>query len=51
MQPDAPEDHDHFGLVTMRERAEQIGGELRVESTPGTGTTVYAVARLTNEWV
>jgi signal transduction histidine kinase/ligand-binding sensor domain-containing protein len=40
----------HFGLVTMRERAEQVGGGLRIESLPGTGTTVHAVARLTNEW-
>jgi len=43
-------DHEHFGLVTMRERAEQMSGGLRIESAPGTGTTVHAVARLTNEW-
>jgi signal transduction histidine kinase len=29
-----------FGLSTMRERAEAIGGELQLESTPGHGTTV-----------
>lgn len=29
-----------FGLSTMRERAESIGGTLIVESTAGTGTTV-----------
>lgn len=29
-----------FGLSTMRERAESIGGTLTIESTPGTGTTV-----------
>jgi signal transduction histidine kinase len=29
-----------FGLSTMRERAESIGGTLTVESTPGTGTIV-----------
>jgi signal transduction histidine kinase len=29
-----------FGLLTMRERAESIGGRLSVESTPGRGTTV-----------
>ncbi len=29
-----------FGLSTMRERAESIGGSLNVDSTPGTGTTV-----------
>jgi signal transduction histidine kinase len=29
-----------FGLAAMRERAERIGGRLRVESTPGKGCTV-----------
>ena len=29
-----------FGLTTMRERAESLGGTLAVESTPGAGTTV-----------
>lgn len=31
---------EHFGLQTMRERAESIGGGLSVTSTPGHGTTV-----------
>ena len=31
-----------FGLVIMRERAMNAGGELRVESSPGKGTTVTA---------
>ena len=30
----------HFGLQTMRERAEGVGGMLTVESTPGGGTKV-----------
>ncbi len=30
----------HFGLKVMRVRAEQIGGELHLESTPGQGTVV-----------
>jgi signal transduction histidine kinase len=30
--------HGHFGLIGMRERAERLGGELRVESHPGAGT-------------
>jgi signal transduction histidine kinase len=29
-----------FGLIAMRERVEQLGGSLLVESTPGEGTTV-----------
>lgn len=33
----------HFGVIGMRERAEVVGGRLRVASTPGTGTTVEAV--------
>lgn len=30
----------HFGLAGMRERTELLGGELRIESRPGQGTTV-----------
>ncbi len=30
----------HFGLIGIRERAERIGGELRLESQPGGGTQV-----------
>lgn len=30
----------HFGLTTMRERVEELGGHLLVESAPGEGTTV-----------
>ena len=30
----------HFGLLGMRERAEQLGGTLRVHSAPGGGTEV-----------
>jgi signal transduction histidine kinase/ligand-binding sensor domain-containing protein len=46
-----PQDREHFGLVTMRERAEHVGGGLRIESVPGAGTTVHAVAGLRNEWL
>jgi len=31
-----------LGLVSMRERAEALGGRLSIESTPGHGTTVVA---------
>lgn len=34
------------GLVGMRERAELLGGELRIDSAPGQGTTVTAVIPL-----
>ena len=34
---------DHFGLVFMRERMEQIGGGLRIESMPGGGTALKLV--------
>ncbi len=32
-----------FGLVSMRERARSVGGELRISSTPGEGSVVEAV--------
>jgi len=50
-QKGAARDNEHFGLLTMRERAEHVGGGLRIESAPGSGTTVHAVAGLTNEWL
>ena len=34
----------HFGLQGMRERAESVGGELRVESRPGEGVVVTVEA-------
>ena len=34
--------HRHFGLMTMRERAESAGGALVVASTPGQGTRITA---------
>jgi signal transduction histidine kinase len=36
-----------LGMVNMRERAERIDGSLRLESTPGTGTTVTLIVPLT----
>jgi len=35
-----PVGQPHFGLQTMRERAESVGGSLIVESNPGRGTRV-----------
>ena len=36
----------HFGLIGMRERAERLGGELRVESHPDAGTQVDVTVTL-----
>ncbi|HYE14803.1 MAG TPA: two-component regulator propeller domain-containing protein [Pyrinomonadaceae bacterium] len=38
--PAAAAGNGHFGLLGMRERAEQMGGELKIESEPGRGTEV-----------
>ena len=38
--PDARPERGHFGLVSMRERAEAAGGRFALASTPGNGTTV-----------
>lgn len=36
----------HFGLIGMRERAERLGGELRLASNPGAGTEVEVTVPL-----
>jgi signal transduction histidine kinase len=38
----------HLGLVSMRERAESLGGQFRIESTPGRGTRAIASLPLGN---
>jgi signal transduction histidine kinase len=35
-----PVGNSHFGLLTMRERAQSVGGNVQVTSVPGTGTCV-----------
>ena len=35
-------DRLHFGLQTMRERAEGLGGKLEIDTAPGRGTRVVA---------
>ncbi len=40
--PVAATERGHLGLVSMRERAEMTGGRLRINSSPGSGTTVEA---------
>lgn len=46
MQPEAPEVTDSWGLRGMRERLRFFGGELRIDSAPGRGTTVTVVMPL-----
>ena len=36
----------HFGVIGMRERAERLGGELRLASNPGEGTEVVVTVPL-----
>jgi signal transduction histidine kinase/ligand-binding sensor domain-containing protein len=36
----------HFGLIGMRERAERLGGEMRLKSHPGEGTEVEVTVPL-----
>jgi len=32
----------HFGLAGMKERTDRLGGQLKVDSAPGQGTTIHA---------
>jgi signal transduction histidine kinase len=43
------ERHDGVGLTGMRERAEEMGGELKIVSFRGKGTTVTAILPLNPE--
>ena len=36
----------HWGLIIMRERARQLGGELTISSAPGRGTELDIVVPL-----
>ena len=38
---DSPHEETKLGLHGMRERAELVGGRLQIESTPGTGSSVF----------
>ncbi len=48
--PTLPFDNHHFGLFSMRERAEMLGGRFVVESIPNQGTTIYAEIPLSPRW-
>ena len=39
-EPDRVDHGEHFGLLGMKERAEALGGSLRIDSSPGEGTAV-----------
>jgi signal transduction histidine kinase len=45
------ERHDGIGLTGMHERAEEMGGELKIVSSLGKGTTVTAILPLNSELV
>jgi signal transduction histidine kinase len=45
-KPRAPEVRaKHLGLTSMQERAREVGGSLRIDSSPGAGTTVEVEVR------
>lgn len=46
--PTAPSPLGHYGLANMRERARKVGGEMRVESSPGAGAAVSIIVPLRN---
>ena len=39
----------HIGLAAMRRRAEELGGEVAIESTPGVGAAVSVSVPLDND--
>jgi signal transduction histidine kinase len=43
---DGPPDSHGFGLVSMRERAQLVGGTLDIDTSPGRGTSIYVRVRL-----
>jgi signal transduction histidine kinase len=43
---DPDNNHDGFGLFSVRKRAQLIGGRMEISSTPGRGTTVRLVVPL-----
>jgi len=48
-QPEAVRDHGGMGLDSIRERAEQLGGEVTIRSAPGEGTSIKVAISLKKE--
>ncbi len=48
-EPEAMRDRGGMGLVSIRERAEQLGGEATIRSAPGEGTSVKVAISLEKE--
>ncbi len=42
ISPESTESTTRMGLISMRERAELLGGSLTIETAPGSGTTIFA---------
>ena len=40
---------DHYGITTMHERAQQVGGRVSISSAPGKGTTIEATVPTSKE--
>ena len=40
--PSSIQQEGHLGLLSMQERAEMVGGRLKIETQPGAGTTIIA---------
>jgi signal transduction histidine kinase len=47
-EPVRPSDSTRMGLATLRERAQLLGGQLTVESSPGKGTTIAVTIPLSD---
>jgi PAS domain S-box-containing protein len=45
----SPNENDHFGLLTMRDRARLIGGKITINSKPGKSTTTTGIFPLRDE--
>jgi PAS domain S-box-containing protein len=42
---------DHFGLESIRQRTRLLGGQLTIQSKPGSGTLVQVVVPILEKWI